>query len=62
MPADAFCAARTYATVPAAGQLQAPNGSTAGKAALQASADAGDGCIDIARSSSARSSTDPATF
>lgn len=62
VPADAFCAARTYATVPAAGQLQAPNGSTAGKAALQASADAGDGCIDIARSSSARSSTDPVTF
>ncbi len=62
VPADAFCAARTYATVPAAGQFQAPNGSTAGKAALQASADAGDGCIDIARSSSARSSTDPTTF
>ena len=30
VPADAFCPARNYATVPAAGQLQAPNGSTAG--------------------------------
>ncbi|MEV7550668.1 substrate-binding domain-containing protein [Amycolatopsis sp. NPDC089917] len=40
----------------------APNGSSQGKAALKASAEAGDGKIDIARSSSARSSSDPAGF
>lgn len=62
VPGDAFCAARTYASAPTAGQSQAPNGSSAGKAALKLSADNGDGCIDIARSSSARGSTDPSTF
>ncbi len=59
---DAFCETRTYSATPAAGEFQAPNGSTAGKAALALSAGNGDGCIDIARSSSPRSSTDPATF
>jgi len=62
VPADAFCGARTYSNTPGPGQFAAPNGSSAGKAALQASADNGDGCIDIARSSSGRGSTDPATF
>lgn len=39
-----------------------PNGSSQGKAALKASGVAGDGKIDIARSSSAPSSSDPAEF
>ncbi|MEU3771195.1 substrate-binding domain-containing protein [Amycolatopsis keratiniphila] len=39
-----------------------PNGSSQGKAALKASGDAGDGKIDIARSSSPRGSSDPASF
>ncbi|GAA1031986.1 MULTISPECIES: substrate-binding domain-containing protein [Amycolatopsis] len=39
-----------------------PNGSTAGKAALAAAASAGNGAVDVARSSSPRSSSDPAEF
>lgn len=51
-PADAECAARTYATPAGAGQTLAPNGSGAGRDALRASVQAGDGCVDVARSSS----------
>ncbi|WP_026360007.1 substrate-binding domain-containing protein [Amycolatopsis nigrescens] len=58
VPGDEFCAAKTYGP----GGTPAPNGSSAGKNALKASADAGDGCIDIARSSSGRSASDPASF
>jgi len=39
-----------------------PNGSSQGKTALKNSADAGNGRIDIARSSSPRGTSDPATF
>ncbi|QWF83401.1 substrate-binding domain-containing protein [Amycolatopsis sp. CA-230715] len=58
VPGDAFAGPVTY-TNP--GNLP-PNGSGAGKAALKASADAGTGAIDIARSSSGRAATDPASF
>jgi phosphate transport system substrate-binding protein len=47
---DEHCAARTYRT-PAGSDVLAPNGSGAGRDALKASVLAGDGCIDIARSS-----------
>jgi phosphate transport system substrate-binding protein len=58
IPADPFSPGTTYnATNPP------PDGSTAGKAALKASADvANDGLIDVARSSSPRGGTDPTTF
>ncbi|MEC3979220.1 substrate-binding domain-containing protein [Amycolatopsis sp. H20-H5] len=57
VPADLFNPAITYnASNPP------PDGSGAGKAALKASADANNGAIDLARSSSARSTSDPATF
>ncbi|HEV7980395.1 substrate-binding domain-containing protein [Amycolatopsis sp.] len=57
VPADPFNNAVTYnASNPP------PDGSSAGKAALKASADAGNGAIDIARSSSGRGGSDPATF
>lgn len=62
VPGDSFCETRTYSSAPTAGQVQSPNGSSAGKAALKLSADNGDGCIDIARSSSGRGATDPSTF
>jgi phosphate transport system substrate-binding protein len=58
VPADPFNAAVTYnatTNVP-------PDGSSAGKAALKASADAGNGLIDLARSSSPRATSDPSTF
>ncbi|WP_344422537.1 PstS family phosphate ABC transporter substrate-binding protein [Amycolatopsis minnesotensis] len=58
VPGDAFAASVTYANP---GNLP-PNGSGAGKTALKTSADAGDGAIDIARSSSGRATSDPATF
>ncbi|WP_246257931.1 substrate-binding domain-containing protein [Amycolatopsis anabasis] len=58
VPGDQFCAAKTYGP----GGIAVPNGSTAGKDALKASANNGDGCIDIARSSSRRGANDPATF
>lgn len=51
-PADAHCAARTYATPASGAQTLAPNGSSAGRDALRVSVLAGDGCIDVARSSS----------
>jgi phosphate transport system substrate-binding protein len=52
VPADGHCAtARTYHTPAGAGETLAPNGSSAGRNALKASVQAGDGCIDVARSS-----------
>jgi phosphate transport system substrate-binding protein len=50
---DAHCANKTYWTPAGAGETLAPNGSGAGRDALKASVQAGDGCIDVARSSSA---------
>jgi phosphate transport system substrate-binding protein len=47
------CADRTYRTPPGAGETARPNGSSAGRNALLLSVQAGDGCIDIARSSGA---------
>ncbi len=66
VPSDsvASCTAKTYAvapTAPGAGQIVAPNGSSAGLAALNASVTAGDGCVDIARSSRSRSTSDLAS-
>ncbi len=52
VPGDAACATRTYRTPPGAGEFLAPNGSSNGRDALRASVQAGDGCIDVARSSS----------
>ncbi|MFC9255807.1 substrate-binding domain-containing protein [Amycolatopsis thailandensis] len=57
VPADPFADEVVYGS-----NLPVPNGSSQGKAALKASAEAGDGKIDIARSSSARGSSDPASF
>lgn len=68
VPGDEHCAARTYHTPAGSGEVLAPNGSTAGRDALKASVLAGDGCIDIARSSSGPRAVgtgagqDPATF
>lgn len=58
--ADANCAARTYGP----GNTAYPNGSSAGITALTASAGAtpANACIDVARSSRARRSTDPSTL
>src|SRR5262252_2239581 len=53
VPADSHCAAKTYHTPAGAGETLAPDGSGAGRDALKASVQAGDGCIDIARSSGA---------
>jgi phosphate transport system substrate-binding protein len=52
VPGDAACATRTYRTPPGGGEFLAPNGSSNGRDALKASVQAGDGCIDVARSSS----------
>lgn len=52
-PADANCVAKTYHTPAGPGEVLAPNGSSAGRNALKDSVNAGDGCIDIARSSGA---------
>ncbi len=65
VPADGACASKTWAitpTTPTGTQEQAPTGSGAGKTRLAASVAAGDGCVDIARSSSGRGTSDPATF
>jgi phosphate transport system substrate-binding protein len=68
VPADEHCAARTYHTPPSGSEVLAPNGSGAGRDALKASVLAGDGCIDVARSSSGPRPTgtgsgqDPASF
>ncbi|SEP20186.1 substrate-binding domain-containing protein [Amycolatopsis saalfeldensis] len=58
VPGDAFDGGTTY-TNP--GNLP-PNGSSAGKTALDTAAAAGSASIDIARSSSGPSSSDPSTF
>lgn len=50
-PADADCVAKTYHTPPGPGEIASPNGSSNGRNALKASVQAGDGCIDVARSS-----------
>ncbi len=50
--ADEHCGNVTYHTPAGAGETLAPNGSGAGRDALKASVLAGNGCIDIARSSS----------
>jgi phosphate transport system substrate-binding protein len=62
--ADAHCAAKTYRTPPTGTEVLAPNGSGAGRDALKASITAGDGCIDVARSSGGPRAipTDLATF
>jgi phosphate transport system substrate-binding protein len=51
VPADANCASITYHTPAGPGEVVSPNGSSAGRNALKASVQAGDGCIDVARSS-----------
>ncbi len=61
--ADAGCGARTYVpsgTPPT--NYTAPNGSGAGRNALKDPTNLANGCIDIARSSSGPSSSDPAAF
>jgi phosphate transport system substrate-binding protein len=69
VPADEDCTtAITYHSPAGAGETLAPNGSGAGRDALKASVAAGNGCIDIARSSGAPrpigsgAGQDPATF
>jgi phosphate transport system substrate-binding protein len=61
--ADNTCEARTYV---AAGNppttYTAPNGSSGGRNALKDATNLTNGCIDIARSSSGRGSSDPAGF
>lgn len=65
VPADATCEQRDYVT---AGQEQppasypAPGSSGAGRTALRDPANLGTACLDIARSSSGPSSSDPAEF
>lgn len=51
VPGDEHCGSRTYHAPPGAGEVAPPNGSSAGRDALRQSVLAGDGCIDIARSS-----------
>jgi phosphate transport system substrate-binding protein len=51
VPADEHCGSITYHSPPGASEVVAPNGSSAGRNALRTSVNAGDGCIDIARSS-----------
>jgi phosphate transport system substrate-binding protein len=63
VPADASCASRTYVvsgTPPTT--YTSPNGSSAGKNALKDPTNLTNGCIDIARSSSGPSGSDPAEF
>jgi phosphate transport system substrate-binding protein len=68
VPGDEDCGGRTYHTPAGTNEVLAPNGSTAGRDALKASVLAGDGCIDIARSSSGPRAVgtgagqDPASF
>src|SRR5262245_24489134 len=68
VPGDEHCGDVTYHSPPGAGEVLAPNGSGAGRDALKASFLAGDGCIDIARSSGtprpigSGSGQDPAEF
>jgi phosphate transport system substrate-binding protein len=51
VPGDEHCGNVTYHTPAGAGETLAPNGSSAGRDALKASVLAGNGCIDVARSS-----------
>jgi phosphate transport system substrate-binding protein len=55
VPSDGVtsCPNRTYRNPAGAGETLRPNGSGAGRDALLASVQAGDGCIDVARSSGA---------
>jgi phosphate transport system substrate-binding protein len=69
VPGDEDCPSTiTYHSPPGPGEVVAPNGSTAGRDALKVSVLAGDGCIDIARSSAGPraigtgTGQDPATF
>ncbi len=65
---DEHCGNVTYHTPAGAGETLAPNGSSAGRDALKASVLAGNGCIDIARSSAGPrpvgtgAGQDPASF
>lgn len=63
VPADNGCASRSYVTsgTPPT-TYTAPNGSTAGKNALKDPTNLTNGCVDIARSSSGPSGSDPAEF
>ncbi len=49
--ADSQCVVKTYHTPAGPGEIASPNGSSNGRNALKASVQAGDGCIDVARSS-----------
>jgi phosphate transport system substrate-binding protein len=51
VPADGDCGDITYHSPPGPGEVVAPNGSSNGRNALKASVQAGNGCVDIARSS-----------
>lgn len=51
VPGDGDCGSITYKTNPGAGQVAPPNGSSAGRDALAASVNNGNGCVDVARSS-----------
>lgn len=68
VPADvtapSTCGDITYHSPPGPGEVAPPNGSSAGRNALKASVLAGDGCIDVARSSGPPRAipTDLATF
>ncbi len=52
VPADDVCGSTTYQTPPDAGEVLAPNGSSAGRDALRTAVIFSSDCIDIARSSS----------
>ncbi|HEX7133940.1 MAG TPA: substrate-binding domain-containing protein [Iamia sp.] len=63
VPSDNGCASRTYVVSGAPPTTYtSPNGSTAGKNALKDPTNLTNGCIDIARSSSGPSGSDPAGF
>lgn len=68
VPGDEHAGARTWHTPPTGSEVLAPNGSSAGRDALKASVLAGDGHVDIARSSAgprpigSGSGQDPASF
>ncbi|MBO0880541.1 MAG: hypothetical protein J2P17_09390 [Mycobacterium sp.] len=51
VPADANCGQITWHTPAGSGELLAPNGSTAGRDSLSFFVQAGNGCVDAARSS-----------
>jgi phosphate transport system substrate-binding protein len=65
---DEHCGSLTYHTPAGAGEVLAPNGSSAGRDALKASVLAGNGCVDVARSSAGPrpvgtgAGQDPASF